>query len=259
MLGLPLLGGRLFNRTDANVRPAPIIVSRALRTLMDRMPEGARQSTQYLSRDVVGVVDDVRALRVQETGVPAFYVPWESEPGRRLQFVMRAHVPPAQLGTIVNEAIRRIAPEQPPVAVRLLEAIVRASLANERFGAVVTMSLGSIMTIVTILGLAGLVARLVSQRIQELAIRAAIGADPPALVRLLMRQSLGAAVAGITAGFALAIATAQPLVKSGLLTQPPDIVSATTAAAIVLLLTMTGCLLPALSVRRLNLSRLLRT
>jgi ABC-type antimicrobial peptide transport system permease subunit len=97
-------------------------------------------------------------------------------------------------------------PDVPAFEVRSLQAAFERETALPRLPMTLTVGFAAMAALLAALGLFGVIAYWVSQRGKELAIRSAIGARPAALRRMVLRQGLGMAAIGLTAGLAASLA-----------------------------------------------------
>ncbi|HET9372812.1 MAG TPA: ABC transporter permease [Vicinamibacterales bacterium] len=166
---------------------------------------------------VVGVVRDMRlvALDVPSTGV-IFYA-WSlnvpASRGPRL-FVAMGGDGATTLASVTS-AIARLDPNVRPVNVQLLEDAIADTIRARRLGALAAQAFAVAALVFVAIGLLGLVAITSSRRTREVGIRLALGAAPAGIVRLFVREQLGAVVAGLAVG-GLVAALSLPLVAAHL-------------------------------------------
>ncbi len=111
------------------------------------------------------------------------------------------------------------------VTVSRLEDVVDAQRRSWTLGATMFVAFGALALIVAAVGLYGVIAYSVTQRMHELAVRAALGAQRGDIVRLVVKQALSFAVAGIALGAAIALCAArwiQPLLFGEYPARDPD-------------------------------------
>src|SRR5687768_16877852 len=117
-----------------------------------------------------------------------------------MNFVVRIMGDPARLGSAVVRVIREIDPLLPVAAVRPLEAVSAESIARPRLTAVVMSIFAGVALLLAVLGVYGIVAYLVSQRMREFGIRVVFGAQPGQIVNMVVGQNLRIVVLGLAAG-----------------------------------------------------------
>jgi putative ABC transport system permease protein len=207
--GIPLRAGRVSTLEDARADPDVAVVSEsAARVLFGRSdPLGARvRNRSGREYRVIGVVGDVtHALSGGATSVPppVYVIPGEST--RALTVVARVrHRNAGSLAAIAAD-LRPLAADSPPRVEWWADRIAADhAYRDPRFQMIVLGSLAGLALGLTALGIASVVAYLVSARTREIGVRVAVGAPPGSLVRLIVGQSLLPVVAGVVAGLGLA-------------------------------------------------------
>ena len=162
----------------------------------------------------------------------------------RFQIAARSTGDAAALAPSLRALVRELEPSA-AVETTTLEARVQASVEQPRFAMTVLVAFGSLALTLASIGLYGALSYAVSQRRRELGVRAALGASRGRLVRLVVREGLGASVAGLVVGLAAAAALAR--LMRGLLfgVTPLDAPSFIAAPIVLLAVAAVACLLPA--------------
>jgi putative ABC transport system permease protein len=202
-MGIALLRGRTFERRDREGSPEVAIVNDCFARRFWPNENGLGKRI-VIGRatvvEVVGVVANVKNIRLAVESVPEVYYPMAQHPAESMHVIVRSVADPHNLALAVRARISAIDKEQPVTNVRTMEQHLANSIAQNRL----TMLLLSIFSMVALLvatvGLYGLIAYSVAQRTQELGIRLALGADPSDIVLLVMRQGLLAAAVGVLVG-----------------------------------------------------------
>jgi predicted permease len=207
-LGIPLVRGRLFDSRDREGAEPVVILNR---TLADRYyPNGdavgrrfriggAERPTNQWMR-VVGIVGDVKYNGLAEPVDPAFYLPFQQESWSSQYVVVRAAVDPSSLTGSLNEAVWSIDRELPLARVRTMERLMGEASADSRFRAYLLGAFGGLGLLLAIVGVYGVMAYAVAQRSREIGVRAALGARPADLIRLVIKDAGVLAVAGVVLG-----------------------------------------------------------
>jgi ABC-type antimicrobial peptide transport system permease subunit len=165
---------------------------------------------------------------------------------------------PLALANAVREAIRTIEPSRPVYSVRPLPDALRAALSQVRFRTLV-VSLFSIMAVaLAAIGLYGVMAYMVSQRIREIGLRVALGARPGQVVAEILRSGGALAGAGAVAGIVLA-ASASRLVTALLYgVRPSDVMTYVSATGVLLVVALLACLIPSKRATSIDATEALR-
>jgi len=266
---LPVVRGRGFVSSDGaqSTRVAVINQTMAERYFKDRDPVGARlfrgrrgvdgrRSDEVL---IVGVVRDGVSANLREEVPRAVYLPFaQAYDGSRASVYLHTQAPPAAMGETVRRAVAAIDPQLPVYELRSMEAQVEQSLYVERLAMALSVSLGALAGALAALGLYGVLAYAVARRTRELGVRMALGAGTGDVFRLVLRDGLRPALAGILCGLAVALPAAR-LVRSVLYgIQPVDPVSFVAAPLLLLLAALAACLVPAARAARTPPMRALR-
>ena len=220
-LRIPLLRGRLFDERDGPTAEPAVIVSR---TLADRYyPNGdaigrrlrtggpERPKNQWMR--VIGIVDDVKYFGLAEAAPPAFYLPLEQHPWSNQFVVVRAAIRPESVIPLINQAVWSIDRDLPLARIRTMDEIMENSAAGPRFRTFVLTCFGVLGLLLALVGVYGVMSYAVAQRTHELGVRAALGARPADLMRLVLKDSGWLAAAGVAIGMAAALAVTSAMEK----------------------------------------------
>ncbi|MGH7712583.1 MAG: FtsX-like permease family protein, partial [Gemmatimonadaceae bacterium] len=211
VLSIPLLQGRRFTPSDrGRSEPVALISETAARRLW---PNGSAigrrlrledeqatpQDSTRIARTVVGVVRDVRHSPTDEQPADV-YVPMLQSPERFSRIVMRATGVEGSWLDQLRRVLKAIDPEATVGSVQSLSSAVDEQLARPRFLATMFAIFGLLATVLTLLGVYGVIAYAVKQREHEVAVRMAVGADSRSIVRLFMGDGALIVAAGIALG-----------------------------------------------------------
>jgi ABC-type antimicrobial peptide transport system permease subunit len=166
---------------------------------------------------VIGIAEDAVQYSISDNERLMYYMPDEQpppvRPGRRL-FLRMANADAASQIERVRRALQRVMPAPAYVTVTALEDLVDAQRRSWKLGATMFAAFGALALIVAAVGLYGVIAYDVAQRTHELGVRIALGARSHDVVRLVVRDGLLFASAGVASGFFAALVASrwvQPL------------------------------------------------
>jgi putative ABC transport system permease protein len=221
-LGIPLLKGRAFDDRDTADSPGALIISETLaRSLWPNEDAIGKRINIGLPgetwREVVGVVGDVKQSELGAPPAPALYQPVQQISERlhwllgETTFVIRTATEPHSFVASLRSELQAVDRELPLYNVATMEQIVSKSVADPRF---YTLLLGSFSGLALILAAAGIysvISYSVTQRMREIGIRLALGAQPGAILRLVVSQGMALTLAGLALGLGGAFALTRVL------------------------------------------------
>jgi predicted permease len=201
VLRIPLVRGRLFDSTDRAGAPHVMVVSEtfARKAFGESNPIGKMMDYRG-PVEIVGVVGDVRYEELGREPRPAIYLPRAQHPEGLICLVVRSGGRAASLGAAIQRAIHEIDPTLPAMRLTTIDRIIDESVADRRFYTASTAVFSAIALVLTIVGIAVVVARVIAERRRELAIRSALGADTRHLIRQATRDGLAAVSTGVAVG-----------------------------------------------------------
>ena len=253
-LGARLRAGRRFDRADDLAEVSPVMLSgTAARFVYPNedavgrpMPYGVdRLGIADGESPVIAVVDDMKHEGLAAPRAGAAYVPWPRVPTGVSHLVVRTTGDPLALALAIRDLIRTLNPSLPVPEVRTLEDHVARSIADRRLRVLPAAGFAALALAVAMVGLFGALARAVAERRHELAIRAAVGASPVRLVRLVLRSALAVTGAGLAAGLPAAAAAGRGLASLLYGVGPHDPATFAAAAAAVVLAALAATIAPA--------------
>ncbi len=209
-MGLRLLEGRNFREGEASKDgPKPIIVNRAFaqRFFPDSSAVGHRIGAKGESL-IVGVVSDAKYRSLREPVQPTIYDVWVVSPLRSQAFIVhvRSRVRPEAIIPPVRLVLAGIDSRLPFFEITTLRQEVDRTMWQERMVAWMSLSFAVIAALLAGTGLYGLMSFVVAQRRREIGIRAALGARPSQIVKLVSRHSIVLTLSGAFAGLIAAAA-----------------------------------------------------
>ncbi|HEY2375618.1 MAG TPA: ABC transporter permease [Gemmatimonadaceae bacterium] len=205
-MGIRLQSGRTFNASDRAETPRVIVVSRELER---RLFPGDRAIGHRIhcgcdftpgAREIIGVVDDVRASSLDEAPTPAVYLPEAQMTYPQLVLVMRTKGDPIAVLPSLRRELRALRPDVALELVRTLRDVFSASLARQRFSLVLIGAFALAALALAVVGLYGVIALSVGERRREIGVRLALGARPATVLALVLGEGARIAVVGIVAG-----------------------------------------------------------
>ena len=219
-MGTQIIRGRGFTADDRVTSPRVAVVSESMARVLwpnaNAIGQCMRVGADTMPcTTVVGVAEDVAHVSLAEEAPNRYYLPIEQfRPAAGYAVMLRMRGDPAASAERVRAALQLVMPGQTYVTVRPLSEVVDGERRSWRVGATMFVAFGVLALVVAAVGLYGVVAYNVAQRMQELGVRVALGAQTPDVVRLVVGQGVRFALAGVTLGTVLALFAArwvQPL------------------------------------------------
>ncbi|HET6176826.1 MAG TPA: ABC transporter permease [Candidatus Sulfotelmatobacter sp.] len=209
LMKIPLLQGRDFNlHDDENAAPVMIVNQEFVRRFI---PSGTALGRRVQGWGkwfaVVGVVQDSKIYRLNESPTPYFYVPIRQiyRPEMGLAFFIRTSAPIDSAATALRREAQAVDPAVPVFDTTGLNDSIAASLFEQRISANLLSILGSVALLLAAVGLYGVIGYSVAQRTNEIGIRMALGAEPSAVMRLVVGEGMKLAIAGVAIGLGAAL------------------------------------------------------
>ena len=253
-LGIPLRSGRLFTPGE---QPLVAVISEkaAQRVWPGQNPIGKRVQDHVgpTRRNhwftVVGVVGDVRSEGLIDTYYPPIYIPyWQMEwwHVNTAQFlIVRTMIEPKAISAAIREQIWKVDRNIPVNESRTVAGIMLDSVAPRRFQALMATIFAAVAVLLASIGIYGVIAYTVAQRRIEIGVRLALGANPSNVKSMTLRQGLRPVVIGLGIGIAGAMVVARLLANLLFEVRPFDTIAFLTSVALVMIVAVFACYLPA--------------
>jgi putative ABC transport system permease protein len=210
-IGIPILKGRLFSEQDnisQSSKVAIINATIARRHFAGIDPVGRRIRFGESDREpwitVVGVVGDAALQSLADPRFPQVYVPHGQGtgggPAGNMELVLRTASDPLTLAKAVRMQVHEIDKDQSVADLRTLDQVLSVSLAQPRMNTLLLGGFAALALVLAIVGLYGVMAYSVAQRAREIGIRMALGAGGGAMLRMIVKQGMILALAGVGIG-----------------------------------------------------------
>lgn len=209
---IPLVAGRAFADSDQGGAAAAVINETfSHRIFPGQDPLGKRFYTAGQEVEVVGVARDGKYHDLWEDPQPHFYLTYGGEPWDEMTLHVRTGSDPSRLIPQVRAAVEEIDPHVALYNVSTFDEMIGRRITPQRTGAAAIGALGLTGLVLAAVGLYGLLSYAVGRRTHELGVRLALGARPERVLRMVLRQGLSLALAGIAVGIVAALAATRLL------------------------------------------------
>ena len=251
-LGTPLVHGRVLDETDTEKTPLVAVVDEtlALRFWADgdavgrEIKMGDAKSTNPWVR-IVGVVKTVKHGEVTEEATRHVYVPMTQGYARTMDLVIRTTSDPAALTRSVRSQVQAMDRSLPFYDVHTLEAQVARTLATRRLTNQLLLSFAVTALLLAAIGIYGVMALGVADRVHEFGIRLALGAAPTDVLHLVLGQGLRLVALGVTIGAAASFALTKTIATLLFGVKPFDAITFAVVAVVIAAVSVAACYVPA--------------
>jgi predicted permease len=217
--GIRLLRGRDVAEQDRGDTPGVVVVNESFvkrhfpgeNPLGKRIVRGAWWPNMPSTFEIVGVVADERFMGLAATGVPATYFPHAQFPMNEMWLLVRSGGDPLSLVPALRARVWQLDPALPMDDVQAMPDLLGRSVAEPRFNSGLLSGFAGAALLLAAIGIYGVLSYTVAQRTGEIGVRMALGASRANVLRLVVAQGLGVAVAGIAIGTVGALGLARAL------------------------------------------------
>jgi putative ABC transport system permease protein len=211
-LGVPIIAGRSFNERDKSDSPGVVIIGKGLadKVFAGRDPVGRRfsyTSAQSTPDLIVGVVGDVKIGGLDDAIRPVIYYPYRQNASLGTSLVVRTEGDPTASAAAIRNEIRTLEPDVAIFNMRAMAELISTSPAAfmRRFPALLISIFAGVALLLASIGIYGVVSYSVSQQTHHIGVRMALGAQRSDILRMILKQGLTLAVAGMAFGAVAAL------------------------------------------------------
>jgi putative ABC transport system permease protein len=209
VMNIPLMKGRALTERDTKDSPGVVVVNETLarrywpgeEAIGKRLTIGFEKS----AREVVGVVGDVRQNSLDVETPFAVYLPYQQFPYAGMTLVVRTQSEPASMAAGVRREVQAIDASLPVSNVRSMEEVISTSVSQRRFSMTLLGIFATIALLLSAVGIYGVMAYSVSERVHEIGIRIALGASSSDILRLVVGQGMMLTLMGVGVGLAASL------------------------------------------------------
>ena len=263
VMGIRLLAGRAFTEADTAQSPPVAIINEALarRFWPNSNPLGGRLTmdwTPSVVAQVVGVAATVKPESMQGEEWPTIYSPYDQRPSPYVNLVVRTGGEPLALAASVESGVRRVDPDQPLANLRTGDDLVADAVSEARLDTLLLGFFGAIAFVLAAVGIYGVVSYDVGERVREMGIRMALGAQRGDVLGMILGQAARLAGLGIALGVAGALVLTRLMASMLFGVTPRDIASYAAAALALAAVALAASFMPARRATALDPVRALR-
>jgi predicted permease len=209
-LGIPLISGRVFNEHDRLDQSNKVIITQELakryypgeNVLGRTVVMGTDITNKKRTYEIIGVVGDTLHHVGEPIKATMYYPVFAGDPGYRITLVARTAGDPLNFAVAIQKEIGALDPQLPVVDVLTISQIVGESTLNESFAASLVLIFAALSLVLAGVGLYGVLSYVVTQRVPEIGIRIALGAQRGQVLGMVLRDGMRPVVIGLCIGAA---------------------------------------------------------
>jgi putative ABC transport system permease protein len=255
-LGIPLLAGRDFNERDIADHPNVVLISAsgAKTVFGNENPIGKTLlvTSGSVPVEIVGVVGDVRSIRLDQHNDMEFYRPFAQENFPFLTITVRSPLPPASVTKLVQSALRTVDPSLALILPQAVSELMAQALGQAKLMMVLLGVFAAVALLLATVGIYGAVAYTVEQRTGEIGVRMALGAQTMDILRLVVNQGMRPVVFGLVIGVGAALALGRLIASQLYETSAHNPLLLIATIAVLGIAALLACLFPARRASLLN-------
>jgi putative ABC transport system permease protein len=259
VMRIVLLRGRFFSEQDSPSNPNVAIISETLarRYFPNQDPIGRQMRFGFppngnVSREVVGVVGDVRDVALSQKPGPMMYVPFAQAPLYGGEVVVRSSLSLSSVAAAIRQAVHSIDKDLPVTDVVSFRDALGQSISRERFRTFLLGSFSAIALVLAAVGIFGVISYSASQRTHEIGIRMALGAQRRDVLHLILEQGAKLALLGLGIGVVLAFLLTRFIASLLYSVSATDPLTFGAVAIVLLGVAVTACYIPARRAMRVD-------
>ncbi|MDB4878427.1 MAG: hypothetical protein JWM41_4873 [Gemmatimonadetes bacterium] len=255
-MGIPRLAGRDFGASDTRTALPVIVVNDELAKKTWPNTSAIGKRIQLTGDDrwwtIVGVVGGTKHFTLSENPLLQAYIPHAQRPQIFTTLAVRTTGDPLLLSKSIREAIWRVDRDQPVWGVRPMDQLLDSAVGAPKLIVRLTVGFATVALLLGAIGIYGVLSYTMSQRIQEVGIRIALGAESRQVVRMVVGEGMRIVGVAIAIGLAGSFAAAQLLRSQLFGVGPADVLTFSIVTVLLGLVAMLACYLPARRASRVD-------
>jgi predicted permease len=259
-LGIPIVSGREFMRTDDENAPLLAIVNEtmAAKYWPGKDPLGQRLKAKDRWLQVVGIAKDSNYHTKTETPIPLFYVPLRQSFRVQNSLLIRTHETPGAMMKPLAREVHALDPNLAPLITDRLQDQIDEIGYSQRLAVALVALFGGMALFLAAIGLYAVMSYSVSQGTRELGLRMALGAETKDLIRLVVSRGLLLTASGAAIGIVAAVVLTHLMGNMLYKVSPRDPLAFGSALAVITIASLAACFFPAWRATRIDPTQALR-
>jgi putative ABC transport system permease protein len=257
-MGIPLLSGRTFSEREFAQQSNMVIINKALadKYFAGKNPIGQKliidMKDENLPDEIIGVVGDVHLTDLASAPYPIAYWPYPEIRYPFMTVLVRTATPPLSLVGPIRQVLGQLDKDQPMANIATMDQLVGDSVARSRLTTLLLSCFAGLALALACIGIYGVMAYSVAQRMNEIGIRIALGAERADVLRLVLGQGIRLAVLGIVIGVVAALALARLMTTLLYGVSAADPLTFAGVAALLACVALLACYIPARRAMRVD-------
>jgi putative ABC transport system permease protein len=257
LLGISLLRGRIFGDQDIETTPPVAMINEAVARAYwpNQDPVGTQINLNPAKpkwTTVIGIVADAHTESLTETGIPQIYLCAYQRRPKDLAIFLRGELNTAAIPEQVRDQVQSVDSQLPVFGARTLDDVLADSLSGRRFSMEILAGFALTALLLAGLGIYGVISFVVGQRTHEIGIRLALGAQRASILNMVLREGMRLALLGAAVGLAAALIASHWMAGQLYGVRPTDPLAFLAVAALLTVIALLACYVPARRAMRLN-------
>ena len=252
-MGIRIARGQAFADRDPN---PSVVVNETFARRFFPSREALGHRVRWLDEGpwytIIGVAGDMRGQGARADTRAEMYIPYWQYMERGMGILLKASGDASRLATPLRQIVSALDPNVPVSGVQLLSDMVRTSIAQPRFFAILAAAFAGLALALAAVGIYGVMAYVVAQRTTEIGVRMALGATPAEVFRLVLSDGLKVTAIGVVIGIGGSVLVARWLSALLFGVTPGDLATLAATASLLLLVAAAACYLPARRATRVD-------
>jgi predicted permease len=245
---IPLLRGRELSQSDTANTPTVAVINQKLADTLwpGQDPIGKHFNiTKDDQTEVVGVVGNVLHNGLSEPTSAESYLPFAQSPWSYVALAVRAKGDPTAVYSAVRSLVSEIDPQLPVHDMRPMSQVVAETMASQRLTLWLVSGFAALALVLAFVGIYGVMSYLVTERVHEIGVRVALGAQGRDVLRLVVGHGMKIAAAGLLAGFLGALVATRAMTTLLFEVRPSDPLTYLVIACVLGVAALAACYFPA--------------
>jgi putative ABC transport system permease protein len=269
--GVPIQEGRDFNDNDKDGSDRVVIITQSLANMLYPGKDAVNHKLWWSDgvmkfigvsmepRRIIAVVPDFDDENIIPSPAMTIYEPLAQEPGWNGRLFVRAHQDAYTLVPAITQTIHDLSADQPVEKASTLADVRAEVLSPDRLNAIVFGGFAAVALLISVVGVAGVLAFSVSGRTHEFGIRMALGALPRSILTIVLKEGAAMAGIGVGAGILVGFALSRIIARYVTSIHQPGTLAFIASAVVILAAAIIASAVPAARAARVNAVEALRS